>query len=126
MSQPKSQGGGFDDLTLISNEVYTVSTVVPPSNQMLSSKEKRKNRRAENAQMLENSYARGMDVHPPKFLTWRQEELWNCFKKNTVTVGFGAAGTGKTLIALHYGLFGIAQGQFDKVYYVRSDVGVEF
>ena len=124
MPQNNSQGGGLD-VILISNEVYAVSTVVPPSNQMLSSKEKRKTRRAENAQMLEQSYSRGMDVQPPKFLTWRQEELWNLLKKNTVTLAHGCAGTGKTLIALHYGLFGIAQGQFDKVYYVRSDVGVE-
>jgi phosphate starvation-inducible PhoH-like protein len=67
-----------------------------------------------------------MDVMPPKFLTWKQEELWNSFKRNTVTLGFGSAGTGKTLIALHYGLFGVANGDFEKVFYVRSDVGVEF
>jgi phosphate starvation-inducible PhoH-like protein len=93
---------------------------------MLSSKEKRTKRRAEATQSLENSYSRGMDVQPPKFLTWRQEEMWNSLKKNTVTIAAGHAGTGKTLIALHFGLFGIAQGQFEKVYYVRSDVGVEY
>jgi phosphate starvation-inducible PhoH-like protein len=116
--------GGDHDVILISSEAYTVSTdchLTP----MLSSKEKRSKRRAEATESLENSYSRGMDVQPPKFLTWRQEEMWNSLKKNTVTIASGHAGTGKTLIALHFGLFGIAQGQFDKVYYVRSDVGVE-
>ena len=121
-----SQGGECYVRTQ-SSEAYELPTDCQlPLINMLSSKEKRKNRRAENAQMLEHSYSKGMDVHPPKFLTWRQEELWNTLKRNTVTVAHGCAGTGKTLIALHYGLFGIAQGQFDKVYYVRSDVGVEF
>jgi phosphate starvation-inducible PhoH-like protein len=125
MQSFKLQGGGVD-VVLIEHEAYDLPTVANTISIMLQSKEKRKSRRAENAQMLEQSYSKGMDVQPPKFLTWRQEELWNSFKRNTVTIGFGAAGTGKTLIALHYGLFGIAQGQFDKVYYVRSDVGVEF
>jgi phosphate starvation-inducible PhoH-like protein len=121
------QGGGVS-VNLVQHKAYAfqIPTVAYTISVMLQSKEKRKNRRAENAQMLEQSYSKGMDVQPPKFLTWRQEELWNSFKRNTVTIGFGSAGTGKTLIALHYGLFGIAQGQFDKVYYVRSDVGVEF
>ena len=124
MTQPYFQGGELY-VELIGHEAYALPTVVNLFT-MLTAKEKRKNRRAEAAQMMEQSYHKGMDVQPPKFLTWRQEELWNCFKRNTVTVAHGAAGTGKTLIALHYGLFGIAQGQFDKVYYVRSDVGVEF
>jgi phosphate starvation-inducible PhoH-like protein len=121
------QGGGVS-VNLIQHKAYAfqIPTVAITISIMLSSKEKRKTRRAEAAQMLEQSYSKGMDVQPPKFLTWRQEELWNTFKRNTVTLAHGCAGTGKTLIALHYGLFGIAQGQFDKVYYVRSDVGVEF
>jgi phosphate starvation-inducible PhoH-like protein len=120
-----SQGG---DVSVVSlrHKAYDLPTVATIISNMLTSKEKRKNRRSEAAQMLETSYHKGMDVQPPKFLTWRQEELWNCFKKNTVTMAHGCAGTGKTLIALHYGLFGIAQGDFEKVYYVRSDVGVEF
>jgi phosphate starvation-inducible protein PhoH and related proteins len=118
--------GGECNVELIGNKVYELPTDCSQLLNMLTSREKRKNRRAENAQMLENAYHKGMDVQPPKFLTWRQEELWNCFKKNTVTLAHGCAGTGKTLIALHYGLYGIAEGQFDKVYYVRSDVGVEF
>jgi phosphate starvation-inducible protein PhoH len=126
MSQDLSHGGDIDDVVLISSEAYKVSTDCITLNHMLTSKEKRSKRRAENTQMLEQSYSKGMDVQTPKFLTWRQEELWNSLKKNTVTLAHGCAGTGKTLIALHYGLFGVAQGTFDKVYYVRSDVGVEF
>ena len=126
MSQDLSHGGDIDDVVLISSEAYKVSTDCITPNHMLTSKEKRSKRRAENTQMLEQSYSKGMDVQHPHFLTWRQEELWNSLKKNTVTLAHGCAGTGKTLIALHYGLFGVAQGTFDKVYYVRSDVGVEF
>ena len=125
MTQPYLLQGGDLHVRLIGHEAYDLPTAVNLFN-MLTSKEKRKTRRAEAAQMLEQSYHKGMDVQPPKFLTWRQEELWNSFKRNTVTIGFGSAGTGKTLIALHYGLYGIASGDFDKVYYVRSDVGVEF
>ena len=127
MSQDLSHGGDIDDVILISSEVYyLLSTDCITPNHMLTSKEKRSKRRVESAQMLEQTYSKGMDVQPPKFLTWKQEELWNTLKKNTVTLAHGCAGTGKTLIALHYGLFGIAQGDFEKVYYVRSDVGVEF
>ena len=125
MAQHYLPGGDYD-VVLISSEAYKVSTDCITPNHMLTSKEKRSKRRAENTQMLEQSYSKGMDVQHPNFLTWRQEELWNSLKKNTVTLAHGCAGTGKTLIALHYGLFGVAQGDFDKVYYVRSDVGVEF
>lgn len=126
MSQEFSQGGrGFDDLRLICNEEYLVSTV-DPFPKMLDSKSKRRNRRSENVQMLEQSYSKGMDVAPPKFLTWRQEDFWNTMKRNTVTLAHGSAGTGKTLMALHFGLSGVASGDFEKVYYVRSDVGVEY
>lgn len=123
-----TNGGDLNDVILRSNEVYTitVSTVVTnPIHQMLKSREKRKARRAESAQMIERAYSRGMDVASPKFLTWRQEEFWNLLKKNTVTIAAGSAGTGKTLIALHFGLIGVSNGDFDKIYYVRSDVGVE-
>ena len=128
MTQPMIVPGGGADVVLFRHEVYVsqIPTVATTISLMLSSKEKRKTRRAEAVHMLEQSYHKGMDVHPPKFLTWRQEELWNCFKRNTVTIASGHAGTGKTLIALHYGLYGVASGDFDKVYYVRSDVGVEF
>mgnify|MGYP000928312560 CR=1 FL=1 len=119
------QGGEYD-VSLIGNKVYELPTDCFPLLDMLTAKEKRKNRRAESALMTEQTFQRGMDVQTPKFLTWRQEELWNTFQKNTVTLAHGCAGTGKTLLALHYGLYGIAQGFFSKVYYVRSDVGVEF
>ena len=127
MQSFKFQGGGsLVELTRHEAYVFQIPTVATTISIMLSSKEKRKTRRAEAAQMLEQSYSKGMDVQPPKFLTWRQEELWNTFKRNTVTLAHGCAGTGKTLLALHYGLYGIASGDFDKVYYVRSDVGVEY
>jgi len=127
MPQHYLDGGGVN-VVFIKHKAYAfqIPTAAITISAMLSSKEKRRTRRAEAAQMLEQSFHKGMDVQPPKFLTWRQEELWNTFKRNTVTLAHGCAGTGKTLLALHYGLFGIADGQFDKVYYVRSDVGVEY
>jgi phosphate starvation-inducible PhoH-like protein len=123
MSQDHIHGGELS-VNLSSSEAYKVSTDCQFP--MLTSKDKRKNRRAETAQHLEKSYSQGMDVMPSKFLTWRQEDFWNTLKRNTVTLAHGSAGTGKTLIALHFGLSGVASGDFDKVYYVRSDVGVEY
>jgi phosphate starvation-inducible PhoH-like protein len=125
MAQSNFQGGEFN-VDLIGNKVYDLPTDCSYFFNMLTSREKRKTRRSETIQTLEHSYSKGMDVQPPKFLTWRQEDLWNNFKRNTVTLAHGCAGTGKTLIALHYGLHEIASGNIEKVYYVRSDVGVEF
>jgi phosphate starvation-inducible PhoH-like protein len=124
MSQDTSQGGE-QDVILISSEAYDL---LPTDCQfpMLTSKEKRAKRRTDSVQNLERSYSQGMDVMPPKFLTRRQEEFWNLMKRNTVTLAAGVAGSGKTLIALHFGLHGVSSGDFEKVYYVRSDVGVEF
>lgn len=120
-------GGGFDDLTLESNEVYKVSSVVTnPLSLMLKSKEKRKVRRAETAHMVEQSYSRGMDVLPFYPKTDRQEDLWTSLNKNTVTIAIGPAGVGKTLVALWWGLTEIAKGNIQKIYYVRSDVGCAY
>ena len=127
MLQNNLNGVGGFHVSLIHSEAYNVSTAITnPSTQMLDSKSKRRNRRSDTVQMLEQSYSKGMDVAPPKFLTWRQEDFWNTMKKNTVTLAHGSAGTGKTLMALHFGLSGVASGDFEKVYYVRSDVGVEY
>ena len=125
MFQNTCQGGGPHGLTLVNSEAYSLPNACSFT-QMLSSKEKRTKRRAEATQTHEGNYSRSMDVMPPQFKTRRQEEFWNTLNRNTVTLAHGRAGTGKTLIALHYGLFGVAQGDFNKVFYVRSDVGVEF
>jgi phosphate starvation-inducible PhoH-like protein len=90
---------------------------------MLKSKEKRKARRAEAAQMLEQTYFRGMDVLPFLPKTDHQEDLWTSLNKNTVTVAIGPSGVGKTLVALWWGLSEISRGNLEKIYYVRSDVG---
>lgn len=119
--------GGLYDLTLISNNVYEVSTVViNPLSLMLTSKEKRKARRAETAHMVEHSYSRGMDVLPFYPKTDRQEDLWTSLNKNTVTIAIGPSGVGKTLVALWWGLTEIAKGNIQKVYYIRSDVGCSY
>ena len=68
----------------------------------------------------------GMDLLKFSAATWRQEEMWEAIDTNTITIAHGSAGTGKTLVALWKGLEGVKDGKYEKVYYVRSDVGVEF
>ena len=65
MTRPISQGGDLH-VVLIGHEAYALPTVVNLFN-MLTSKEKRRNRRAEAAQMLENAYHKCMDVQPLSF-----------------------------------------------------------
>jgi phosphate starvation-inducible protein PhoH and related proteins len=88
-----------------------------------TSRQKRKIRRV-SSQQESNSYK--MDLLSFKPFTRKQEEFWNLMNKNTVVVAHGAAGTGKTLLALWYGLSLVNNNLVDKVIYVRSDVGVEF
>jgi len=93
----------------------------------VSAREKRKLRRQ--VEMIETKMgyeSRGMDILPVKFQTHRQEEFNHLIRTNTVTIAHGSAGTGKTLLALWTGLSLVAKGDFDKVVYIRSDVGVEF
>jgi phosphate starvation-inducible PhoH-like protein len=93
----------------------------------VSAREKRKLRRQVDMIETKMGYeSRGMDILPVKFQTHRQEEFNRLIKTNTVTIAHGSAGTGKTLLALWTGLSLVAKGDFDKVVYVRSDVGVEF
>lgn len=123
MSQNISQGGECY-VRIQSSEAYDLPTDCQlPLKHMLTSKEKRKSRRAENAQMLEQSYHRGMDVQPFYSKNDHQEDLWSCLNKNTVTIAIGPSGVGKTLVALWWGLTEISKGNISKVYYVRSDVG---
>lgn len=88
-----------------------------------TSRQKRKIRRV-STQQENNNYK--MDLLSFKPFTRKQEEFWNLMNKNTVVVAHGAAGTGKTLLALWYGLSLVNSSLVDKVIYVRSDVGVEF
>ena len=126
MAQSNSKGGrGSNDLKLICNEAYTVSTV-DPFTQMLDSKSKRRNRRSDNVKMLEQSYSKGMDVVPFYSKNDHQEDLWSCLNKNTVTIAIGPSGVGKTLVALWWGLTEISKGNIEKIYYVRSDVGCSY
>jgi phosphate starvation-inducible PhoH-like protein len=98
-----------------------------PYSMAVSSREKRKLRRqTEVTEQKIGFESRGMDILPVKFQTYRQEEFHRMMMTHTVTIAHGSAGTGKTLVALWTGLSLVAKGDFDKVVYVRSDVGVEF
>jgi phosphate starvation-inducible PhoH-like protein len=117
MSIDTTHGEG-QDVILISNEEYTVSTVVTLP--MLTAKEKRSKRRQTEDRVPQQ---RGMDVLPFTPKTDNQENLWESLNKNTVTIAIGPSGVGKTLVALWWGLEAIKQGNIDKIYYLRSDVG---
>lgn len=91
-----------------------------------TSRQKRKIRRVSSQQENHNNSSHKMDLLSFKPFTRKQDEFWNLMNKNTVVVAHGAAGTGKTLLALWYGLSLVNNNLVDKVIYVRSDVGVEF
>ena len=106
------QGGEYD-VSLIGNKVYELPTDCFPLLDMLTAKEKRKNRRAEAAKMLDRSYHQGMDVLPFYSKTDHQEDLWTSLNKNTVTIAIGPSGVGKTLVALWWGLTEVAKGNLE-------------
>ena len=118
-------GGDLNDLRIVQIDSFNFPNTT--TNIMLSAKESRKARR-QAAYMLEHETHRatGMDLLPFSSASWKQDDMCKCLEKNTITIAHGAAGTGKTLVALWYGLKGVADGKYEKVYYVRSDVGVEF
>lgn len=86
----------------------------------VTAKEKRKIRRQQNER---ESATRGMDIVPFYGKTDRQDDLWDCITRNIVSVAVGPAGTGKTLVSLWWGMSHISSGYYEKIYYLRSDVG---
>lgn len=55
-----------------------------------------------------------------------QKEFQQSLHNNIVTIAFGSAGTGKTLIAINYALAGLAAKNYEKIVYIRPDVGTDF
>lgn len=115
----RNGGDSHDRLRVVRVDTQTFTSV----NVMPACKERRKERRA-TAARAELDTHRNMDLMPFIPRTDRQEELWTCLNKNTVTIAVGPSGVGKTLVALHWGLSSIRVNQIDKIYYLRSDVGV--
>lgn len=118
--KPSGRGGESHDhleFVLVDSQTFNSVNIMP------ACKERRKERRASQA-LAERDTHRNMDLMPFIPRTDRQEELWTCLNKNTVTIAVGPAGVGKTLVALHWGLSSIRVNQIDKIYYLRSDVGV--
>jgi phosphate starvation-inducible PhoH-like protein len=116
----KGKGGGSHDhlgFSLVESQTFTSHLTMP------ACKERRKERRMTSAQTEYDTH-RNMDLMPFIPRTDRQEELWTCLNRNTVSIAVGPAGVGKTLVALHWGLSSIRVNQIDKIYYLRSDVGV--
>lgn len=56
----------------------------------------------------------------------RQKELQYSMDENVVTIASGFAGTGKTLLALNFGLTMVSNKSVDKVVYIRPDVSTDF
>ena len=103
---------------------YSFKHLTLTSNLMLSSKEKRRLRRTADKMEKRTTFeSRGMDVMPFYAKTDSQTDLWSSLNKNTVTIAVGPAGVGKTLVALWFGLSAIKSRAFNKIIYVRSDVG---
>lgn len=123
MTSSERGGGLFHDLSR--TILFTFPNLYQST--MPNAKVCRRQRRAE-ALMLEDTQRAtvGMDILAFKSASWRQDEMWHAMEKNIITIAHGCAGTGKTLTALWYGMTGVSDGRFEKVYYVRSDVGVEF
>ena len=114
--------GGESNRLSQSDYQFKYLTLTPKH--MLSSKEKRRIRRsAEKMEKRSTFESRGMDVMPFYAKTDSQQNLWSSLNKNTVTIAVGPAGVGKTLVALWFGLSAIKARAFNKIIYVRSDVG---
>ena len=97
---------GGDYVTKVSLYTYTIFT--PPNVSMATtSREKRKLRRQLDmtAKTVEFESPSGINKFYPK--THTQEDLWTSLNSKTVSLAIGPAGTGKTLVALWYGISGL-------------------
>lgn len=56
----------------------------------------------------------------------KQHKMWLAMQDRIVTIAHGCAGTGKTLLALWYGMLEVQDRAHDKVVYVRSDIGSDY
>jgi phosphate starvation-inducible PhoH-like protein len=56
----------------------------------------------------------------------RQKDFQHSLHDNIVTIASGYSGVGKTLIALNYGLAGLAAKNYEKIIYIRPDVSVDY
>lgn len=55
----------------------------------------------------------------------RQKDFQHSLHNNIVTIASGPAGTGKTLLALNYAMYGLSKGIYDKIIYTRPDIAVD-
>jgi phosphate starvation-inducible protein PhoH and related proteins len=89
----------------------------------LAAKSKRKLRRS--VEQTEQSTQNKGSLNTFYSKTDAQEDLWKSLNQHVVTLAIGPAGVGKTLVGLHWGLQALFDRHISKVYYLRSDVGVE-
>jgi len=108
-------------------ELFRYVIFSPPDVPMATtSREKRKLRRQLDMTAKAVAFESPSGINPFHPKTNTQEDLWTSLNKNTVSLAIGPAGTGKTLVALWFGISGLQQRHFSKVIYVRSDVGCAF
>lgn len=86
---------------------------------------KREKRRVQATTQSEFHYGSG-DIKDFKPRNEKQVDFWSSMYENTVTVAHGCAGTGKTLLALWFGMLEVNDKIYDRVTYVRSDIGTDY
>lgn len=98
----------------------------------MATKSKLKRERRRSLEVIENDHTQlhqfygAGDIKDFKPRNEKQHAFWSAMYNNTVTIAHGCAGTGKTLLALWFGMLEVSDKVYDKVVYVRSDVGTEY
>lgn len=89
---------------------------------ILNSRENRRDRRKK----AQSTISASMDIFPFHPKNFKQKELWGKLNDSSIFVNLacGAAGTGKTLVGLSYGIQKLSNKEIDRLIYVRSDVGI--
>jgi phosphate starvation-inducible PhoH-like protein len=89
-------------------------------------KQRRQHQRSETVPLSQNTYSGSMDINQFYPKNHKQREFWNSMRDNVVSLAYGCAGTGKTLLALWAGLGMISSREVEKLVYVRSDVSMDW
>lgn len=113
--EPKSLRSQLDKMFGLNCSYHPVKGELSMSSTLSKSKKKKQ-------KALENN------VHLREFYpkTTRQLEFWELMERNVITIAIGAAGVGKTLVALHFGIKALFNNDIERIVYLRSDVGLDY
>lgn len=108
--------------------IYKIRSLLHSNGDYMATKSKLKRERRRVQQMTQSfaepSYGGG-DIKDFKPRNEKQRDFWSLMYNNTVTIAHGCAGTGKTLLALWFGMLEVNDKIYEKVVYVRSDIGTD-